>query len=52
MREIKGPLNQALREVLTKPDVYGKDFEKFYMVLMKTAEMAFNRILLKAEDNQ
>ena len=52
MKEIKEPLHQALREAFTKPDVYGKDFENHYMVLMETAEMAFNKILLKTEDDQ
>ena len=52
MKEIKEPLNQALREAFTKPDAYGTGFEKHYMVLMEAAEGAFNRILLKAEDDQ
>ena len=52
MKEIKQPLNQALREVFTKPDAYGKDFEKHYTVLMETAEMAFKKILLKTGDEQ
>ena len=52
MKEIKESLNKSLREAFTKPDIYGEDFEKHYMVLMETAEIAFNRILLKAEDDR
>lgn len=52
MKEIKEPINQALQEAFTKPDAYGKDFEKHDMVLTETAKMAFNKILLKAEDEQ
>lgn len=52
MKEIKEPLKESLRETFTKPDIYGEDFKKHYMVLMETAEIAFNRILLKAEDDR
>ena len=51
MWAIKEPFIQTLREAFTKPDVYGKDFEKHYMVLMETAEMAFNKIMLRTEDD-
>ncbi len=50
--EIKEPVRKALREAFTKPDAYGKDFEKHYTVLMETSRKAFDKILLKAEDDQ
>lgn len=50
--EIKEQLREPLLEAFTKPAAYGKDFEKHYVMLMETAGMAFNKILLKAEDDQ
>lgn len=52
VEEIKESVRKSLREAFTKPDIYGENFEKHYMALMETAEIAFNRILLKAEDDR
>lgn len=52
LNEINGPVRSALRDSLTKQDVYGKDFEKHFAVLQVTANKAFDRILLISDDDQ
>lgn len=52
LNEINGPVRSALRDSLTKQDVYGKDFEKHFAVLRATANKAFDRILLISDDDQ
>ena len=52
LNAINGPVRSALRDSLTKKDVYGADFEKHFAVLRVTANKAFDRILLISDDDQ
>lgn len=48
--EIKSPIEQALYDTFTKPEIYDKEFHKHDFALREMTEKAFDKILLKTDE--
>lgn len=51
LSEISGPVRDEIRKAFTAQNAYGTDFSKYQSNLRETANRAFNRILLKTEND-